>query len=59
MNSSQVAEYMGCPVLAVLRLLGSQRMVGYQSGPKASWRINRDDVEKYIRGEKVKKKRAR
>ncbi|MBT2266341.1 excisionase family DNA-binding protein [Rhodococcus erythropolis] len=49
MSSSDVAEYMGCHTLTVLRLLRSKQMVGYQSGPKASWRINRDDVEKYIR----------
>lgn len=56
MSSSDVAEYMGCHTLTVLRLLRSKQMVGYQSCPKASWRINRDDVEKYIRGEKVKKR---
>ncbi|TSD47998.1 helix-turn-helix domain-containing protein [Rhodococcus sp. KBS0724] len=59
MSTSEVAEYMGCSVLTVLRLLRTKQMIGYQSGPKASWRINRDDVELYIRGEKPNKRRRR
>lgn len=58
MSTGEVAAYMGCHSVTVLRLLRSKQMVGHQAGPKASWRISGEDVEKYIRGGATRKKRS-
>ncbi|MBM4640477.1 helix-turn-helix domain-containing protein [Rhodococcus hoagii] len=60
MTVKETADYMRRHPQTVLHLLHTEQLEGFQpAGRNGSWRIHRDDIDKYMRGEGPKPKRRR
>jgi excisionase family DNA binding protein len=49
---NNAAEYAGCHYKTLLRALQSGECRGYQPRRRGRWHIHRDDVDRWVRGEK-------
>ncbi|MCP2168109.1 helix-turn-helix domain-containing protein [Goodfellowiella coeruleoviolacea] len=51
------AEYAGCHPKTLLAALQSGECKGYQAKARGRWRVHKDDVDRWIRGEKPARRR--
>ncbi|MEV4604829.1 helix-turn-helix domain-containing protein [Amycolatopsis sp. NPDC049253] len=57
MGTPEGATYTGRHAKTLLKALRRGELLGYQNGPRGSWRIHRDDLDAWIRGERPQKLR--
>jgi excisionase family DNA binding protein len=54
---AQASTYASCHPKTMLRALRRGDLLGYQRGASCTWRIYREDLDRWIRGEQPKKTR--
>lgn len=57
LSPNEAAQEVGCHAKTILRALRTDELTGYQRTQNGSWRIYREDLDAWIRGEQPTKRR--